>query len=61
MEMQWFGFDFQQQVEGSYGNMKPAIVVLRLFHPARLGLQCELQILLLNSICDFSLTSVAPS
>ena len=48
MEMQWFGFDFQQQVEGSYGNMKPAIVVLRLLHPARLALQCELQILLLN-------------
>ena len=48
MEMQWFEFDFQQQVEGSYGNMKPAIVVFRLFHPARLGLQCELQILLLN-------------
>ena len=47
MEMQWFGFDFQQQVEGSYGNMKTTIVVLRLLHPARLVLQCELQILLL--------------
>ena len=48
MEMQWFGFDFQQQVEGSYGNMKTAIVVLRLFYPARLDLQCELQILFFN-------------
>ena len=48
MEMQWFAFDFQQQFEGGYGNMKPAIVVLRLLHPARLGLQCELQTLLLN-------------
>ena len=48
MEMQWFWFDLQQQVVGIYGNMKQAIVVLRLLHPARLGLQCELQIMLLN-------------
>ena len=48
MEMQWFGFDFQKQVESTYGNLKQAIVVLRLFHPARLVLQCELQILFLN-------------
>ena len=48
MEILWFRFDFQQQDEGSYGNMKLTIVVLRLLHPAKLGLQCELQILLLN-------------
>ena len=43
-----FGFDFHQQFEGCYGNMKPTILVLHLFHRSRLKPQWELQIFFLN-------------
>ena len=48
MGMQLFGFDFHQQFEGCYGNMKPTIMALHLLHRSRLNSQYELQISLLN-------------